>query len=98
MTYGEFVQLAREGRVAELDVEPSTSQSFQYRAHIDGQDVMLTNDDGTPICDNSLGHARQRLRSAVESRSIPLYLVQQSPGTLMVGDRMYSTTNKTRLE
>lgn len=97
MKFSKFVQLARDGQISELHIESVTSQSFRFRAVAEGYAVALRDEQGRQISDRSLGHAKQRLRNVRGLEKLPLYLVQQRSGSIMVGNTAYSTSHKTPL-
>lgn len=97
MRFSKFVQLARDGQIAELHIESVTPKSFRFRAVVEGYAVALRDEQGRQISDRSLGHAKQRLRNVRGLEKLPLYLVQQRSGSIMVGNMAYSTSHKTPL-
>ncbi|MDH4572704.1 DUF6482 family protein [Salinicola acroporae] len=97
MKFSKFVQLARDGQISELHIESVAPQSFRFRAVAEGYTVALRDEQGNQISDRSLGHAKQRLRNVRGLEKLPLYLVQQRSGSIMVGNKAYSTSHKTPL-
>lgn len=76
MSFEEFVAMAKDGQIHRLHVESTGPEAYRYRAYMGEESICLLDDDGSPLQEKCLGHARQRLRAAGDISNIPLYLVQ----------------------
>ena len=85
MTFDDFVRLARNGEIDELQLESMEGDIFILKAIHNGEEQVIEKKAGGALNPASVSGAKQLLRDAGGLESLPFYLVQRTAYDEMIG-------------